>query len=250
LIIEDGELAVINQHGRAELSPIDHPVRVGHETMAIDDNELARVLANGSIVALNGDGAAWRLVQVTADNTTVYAYFRELPKEDNFAPEIAAYKLDRMLGLGMVPVTVRREVDGKQGTLQFVPADTMTERERVTDGEGWGTPCPLGKQVQAMYVFDALIGNPVRTPSSMLYSPDDWLLILVDHEHSFGTGIDRPQYQKEIELVIGDQWRTSLHEVESDILRAELGDVLDERRLEALSDRRDRLIKHSMGAQH
>ncbi len=242
LVIEGGKLAVINQHGKADLEPIDHPVRVGHESMAIDDNELASILTNGSIVELDGDAAAWRLVQVTAGDTSVSAYFRELPKEDHFMPELAAYKLDRMLVLGMVPVTVRRAINEQQGTLQFVPPETMTERERVADGVRRSAPCPLGKQVQAMYVFDALIGNPARTPSSMLYSPEDWLLMLVDHENSFGVETDRPAYLKEIELAIGDQWRTVLLELDDEVLRANLGDVLDEQRMAALSKRRDAMI--------
>jgi len=245
LVIEGGKLGVINQHGRADLWPIDHPVRVGHESMAIDDNELASILTNGSIVELNGDAAAWKLVQVTTGETTVSAYFRELPKEGHFVPELAAYKLDRMLELGMVPVTVRREIGEHQGTLQFVPADTMTERERVADGEGGITPCPRGKQVQAMHIFDVLIGNGARTPSSMLYSPEDWLLMLVDHENSFGMETDRPAYLKEIELAIGDQWRTGLLELNDEVLRANLGEVLDEHRLAALSKRRDAVITGS-----
>ena len=248
LIIEDGQLAVVNQHGKSELLPIDHPVRVGHESMAIDDNALADVLANGNIVELNGDAAAWGLVQVTAGKTSLSAYFSELLHAEHFVPEVAAYKLDRMLGLGMVPVTVRREIDGRQGTLQFVPAGTMTERERVAGGAAWGTPCPLGKQIRAMYVFDALIGNPARTPSSMLYSPDDWLLMLIEHENSFGVETDRPAYLKEIELAVGDQWRATLTDLDDEVLREELGDVLDERRLEELGERRDALIKTSMGA--
>ena len=245
LVIEGGKLTVINQHDRTDLWPIDHPVRVGHESMAIDDDKLASILANGSVVELNGDAAAWRLVQVTAGEKIVSAYFRELAIEDHFIPELAAFKLDRMLGLGMVPVTVRRQIDGQQGTLQFVPADTMTERERVADGVGRVTPCPLGKQVRAMYVFDALIGNPARTPSTMLFSPDDWLLMLVDHESSFGVETDRPAYVKEIELAIGEQWRMALLEIDDETLRTNLGDVLDKRRLAALSKRRDAMITDS-----
>ncbi len=93
-----------------------------------------------------------------------------------------------------------------------------------------------------MYVFDALIGNPARTPSSMLYSPEDWLLMLVDHENSFGIETDRPAYLKEIELAIGDQWRTVLLKLDDEVLRANLAEVLDEQRMAALSKRRDAMI--------
>ena len=34
--------------------------------------------------------------------------------------ELAAYRLDRHLGLGIVPVTVARELDGHKAALQFI----------------------------------------------------------------------------------------------------------------------------------
>jgi hypothetical protein len=246
LIIEAGELTVVNEDGKTGFLPIAHPMRVGHESMAIDDEALANLLAHGNVVELNTDGVARRLVRVSSDEITVYAYFSELPREAGFVPELAAYRFDRMLRLGMVPVTVRREIGGQPGTLQFVPAETMTERERVADEEGGRAPCSLERQMGAMYVFDALIHNPARTPSSMLYSRDDWLLMLVDHENSFSPEKGRPAYLREIELAMGDQWRMTLLELDNKVLRAKLGDVLDEHRLAALSDRRDALVKDSL----
>ena len=43
----------------------------------------------------------------------------ELEFQDSWRTEIAAYELDKMLGLGMVPATVERTFDGKKGSLQF-----------------------------------------------------------------------------------------------------------------------------------
>jgi len=246
LIIENGELSVVNEDGDKDLWPITHPTRVGHESMAIDDDALADILANGSVVEMSTNGARWKLVEVTSADKTVFAYFNESPQESGFLPELAAYKLDRMLQLGMVPVTVQREIDGRPGTLQFVPAETMTERERVADREGDRASCSLGKQIGAMFVFDALIHNPSRTPSSMLYSPDDWLLMLVEHENSFGADAGRPAYLSDFELAIGDQWRAALSELTNEMLSAELGGLLDERRLTALAKRRDELIENSI----
>lgn len=242
LIIDGGKLTVVNQNGEADLVPISHPARVGHEPIAITDEELANILANGNVVESDTSGPAWKLVQVSTEELTLSAFFRELQQEKQFVPELAAYRLDRMLGLGMVPVTVRREIDGLKGTLQFVPAGVMTERERVADGVGLITPCSVDKQMDAMYVFDSLIHNPARTPSSMLYSPEDWLLLLIDHESSFSVKNDRPTYLKNIELTIGNQWRAALLEIDDETLRKNLGDVLDERRLAALSIRRDAMI--------
>jgi hypothetical protein len=79
----------------------------------------------------------------------------------------------------------------------------------------------------------------------MLYSPDNWQLMLVNHENSFSTRKDRPTYLDNIKLTIGDMWRTALIELTDEKLRMNLGDVLDKRRLAALAKRRDALIKDS-----
>jgi hypothetical protein len=245
LIIEDDALSVVNENGETDLSPIVPPRRVGYISGQIDDEALASILTNGTIIDSKTDAATWKLVRVEAGDQTVLAYFNALPREKGFVPELAAYRLDRMLGLDMVPVTVRREIAGQQGTLQFVPAATLSERERVADGKGDVAPCSLERQRRAMYVYDALIHNPARTPLSMLYSPDNWQLMLVNHENSFSIKNDRPTYLKNIELTIGDQWRTALLEMDDEKLRTSLVDVLDKRRLAALANRRDALIENS-----
>jgi len=245
LIIEGDTLSVVSENGVKGLSPIVPPRRVGYRSRTIDDDALVSILTNGTIVDSNTNDSAWKLVRVSADDKIVYAYFNALPRESGFMPELAAYRLDRMLGLDMVPVTVHREIAGRPGTLQYVPAETLSERERVVDGNRGSASCSLGKQWSAMYVYDALIHNPARTPLSMLYSQDDRQLMLVNHEKSFSTKKDRPAYLKNIELTIGDQWQTALLELDDEKLRKNLGDVLDKRRLAALAKRRDALIEDS-----
>jgi len=249
LIIEGDKLSVVNQDGESDSVPIEHPLRVGHESLALTDDDMAGILESGEITATKVDRTAWMLVQVSAGDTTVSAYFSQLPQQEGFVPELAAYKLDRLLGLGMVPVTVRREVNGHQGILQFVPTDTMTERDRVAAGAGKSAPCALDRQWRAMYIFDTLIRNRARTPSSMLYSPDDWYLMLVDHGDAFDAETDWPSYLREVDLAIGEQWRIALLELDNDVLQEELGGVLDEQRLAALVQRRDALIRISIGTQ-
>ena len=243
LIIEGDTLRVNNEDGRKDLSPIEHPLRVGHESLAISDAAMADILANGTIADSDSGGAKWRIVTVTKGQQTVSAYFRELQgAEEGPIPELAAYKLDRLLGLGMIPATVRREIGGQQGILQFIPPDAITERHRVASGRGKEMYCSRTKQMAVMYVFDALINNQGRTPSSMLYSPDDWLLLLIDHGSAFGTNPAYPEYLEDIELTVGDQWRMALGRLDDDVLRTELGDVLHEDQLAALARRRDSLL--------
>jgi len=245
LILEKDMVAVVNQDGTDGLSPIAHPKGVGNEWDLIDDKMLESILGNGTIINAKTDNKTWQLLQIAAFDKTVYAYFNAIPAEKGFIPEIAAYRLDRMLGLYMVPVTVRREIAGQQGTLQFVPESTINELGRETEGKGLKAICSMAKQWGAMYVYDTLIHNPERTPLSMLYDTGDWLLMLVNHGDSFGRQVGRPAYLKGIELNIGNEWRTALRGLDDEKLRANLGDVLDQDRLAALARRRDALIRSS-----
>jgi hypothetical protein len=243
LVIEGDALSVVNEDGRNDLSPIDHPLRVGHESLAISDAEMADILANGTIADPNGGGATWKIVTVTKGEHTVSAYFRELKgAEEGDIPELAAYRLDRLLGLDMIPATVRRVIGDRKGIMQFIPEDAITELHRVASGRGKEMYCSREKQIAVMHVFDALINNQGRTPLSMLYSPDDWLLLLIGHDTSFSTEVGRPDYLRDIELTVGHQWRAALAKLDDDTLRTALGGVLDDARLAALARRRDALI--------
>jgi len=242
LIIEGDRLSVVNEDGTTGLSPVNHPIRVAHESIPLDDDKLAVVLASGSLVELSvEEGETRQLMEVTHEGLTVIAQFRE-SESDRSAPELAAYRLDRMLGLGMVPVAVRREVHGQSGTLQLLPADRISEVELAGISGRIDAPCALDKQAATMRVFDALIANPGRDPATMLYDEDDLLLILVNHDDAFQTGTVWPGHSSAAEFAINDEWRRALRGLDDDSLRAELGEVLDERQLKALMQRRDALV--------
>ena len=245
LIIEDDDLSIVGERGETSLSLRAPPRRVGYDSDTLDDDALEDILANGVIVESILNGALWQSVKVEAGDQSVLANFSPLPQEDGFAPELAAYRLDRMLGLDMVPVTVFREVAGRPGTLQIAPVNAISERDRLA-GAKWAPPvCSLEKQWGAMYVFDALILNTGRTPLSMLYYPWELQLALVGHEQSFSNGRGRPDYLEDRELPIGDEWRNALLELKDGKLREQLGDVLDKRRIKALAKRRDALLDDS-----
>ena len=150
-----------------------------------------------------------------------------------------------MLGLGMVPVTIRREIDGQDGTLQLVPAGAVSEAELVGIKHEIAAPCSFAKQAATMRIFDALISNPARTPSTMLYQPNDILLILVNHAESFGARAAWPGHSPYAGLTIGAEWKAALSRLDDATLRTELGDVLSEQQLAGLGQRRDALLTNS-----
>ena len=98
------------------------------------------------------------MVRLGDGKHTIDAIFNKSKNRGVF-PGVAAYRLDRLLELDMVPVTVRRDINGRDGSLQFMPTNSIDEAERSATGQGGGAWCSISDQWPAMYVFDALIYN-------------------------------------------------------------------------------------------
>ena len=242
LILEGGELRVTNQAGGESYAPIAHPRSVGSRAGNLAADELQALLETGEILSRGKDRETGRmLVQVADDTHTVSALFNKR-RGKGFYPDIAAYRLDRLLGLDMVPVTALRTVDGVAGSLQFFPEKSSNEAQRSSSGHGNSAPCALPRQWEAMYVFDVLIYNEGRNLQRMLYDPSRWNLILVEHERAFKSAKGRPPHLASAPVNVSAGWREALTELTDTVLAEQFSDVLDKRRLKALATRRDQLL--------
>ena len=243
LLIEGEQVAVVSQDSAEMMTPIDRPRRVGARPGDdLSAAEIEALLSSGNVSDVETDRYGRRIVSVTDGSNTVQALFAEREGRGFFA-DVAAYRLDRLLQLDMVPVAVIRTVGGAEGSLQFLPDNWMDEEQRAQTGRGGSAQCPLDEQWTAIYAFDTLIYNEGRTLQRMLYSPDIWQLILVGHDRAFSTRKGRPAHLVPIDIRIGSGWRAALQSIDAEILQAELGDVLDKRRQRALLRRRDELLE-------
>jgi hypothetical protein len=116
------------------------------------------------------------------DGVVRHACFKKIDvkENDSWRSEIAAYELDKLLGLGMVPPTVERKIGGSKGCLQlWVAGDTMEAFEgELPDIEKWRD------QVSVMWLFDDLIANCDRHLNNAIVSPEQ-RLILIDNSKTF-----------------------------------------------------------------
>jgi hypothetical protein len=121
-------------------------------------------------------------VTLERDGVVRHACFKKIDakQHDSWRAEIAAYELDKLLGLGMVPPTVERTIGGRKGSLQlWVGGTTMEAYEGdLPDIEGWRD------QVSLMWLFDDLIANCDRHLNNGIVSPNQ-RLILIDNSRTF-----------------------------------------------------------------
>jgi hypothetical protein len=100
---------------------------------------------------------------------------------ESYKAEIAAYKLDRLLKLNMVPPIVERNMNGKNGAAVYW----------VENVRGWSVEKPpqgpepsWSLQLTRMKMFDLLIANIDRNQGNLIYD-SDWHLFLIDHSRAF-----------------------------------------------------------------
>lgn len=207
----------------------------------IDDAGVLAALSAGEITVAAPRGPNEWSVSASHAGTRVPAVF-QVRDAASARREVAAYRLDRRLGLGLVPVTVLREHQGQQGVLQARPSRWLTQAEvqaRSMQRGGW---CDAGRQFQLVYAFDTLIGNDRRTPDALLYDADDWTVFVTSHERAFGASNALPSYLAARPPQPGAELRRRIAALDSEGLATLFGDLVDERQRRAILQRRDRLL--------
>lgn len=241
LVIDESGLSVANQDGETRVAPMPHPRNVGTRPQGrLTHEQLENLLANGDIVVSRQDELGRTILSVSDGVATIEAVFASR-KGREFYPEVAAYRLDRLIDLEMVPVAVVREVDGKHGSLQFLPKNWINEAQRQQEGSGGGAWCPLPEQWNAMTVWDVLTYNEGRNVSNVLYGLDFWQLMLVGHDNAFSTRKGIAPRFKAVPYEVGQGWRNALGGLSEEALTEAMGDVLDDKRIRALAARAAKL---------
>src|SRR5881396_2361363 len=128
--------------------------------------------------------AAFKTIDEKKSGVTQLDRGVEIEFQDSWRTEVAAYELDKLIGLGMVPATIERTVDGKRGSLQFWVTAKMDEGERVKKKLSAPNPIMWNQQVAKMRLWDNLIYNTDRNLGNVLIT-DSWQIRLIDNSRTF-----------------------------------------------------------------
>ena len=262
LLDQTGTLAALYA-GESGPTPIEfEPRRVGPRPGLLTDGQLEEILSRGEIVSVEevGEGVTKpKKVKIRQGEIEVEALFktestpidasrrsqknRLINLSDRWEHEVAAYRLDRLIGLRLVPVSVEREIGGQRGSLQLWIDGLINELKREQESipaAGW---CSLSEQWPLMFVFDALIYNEDRTKQNITYTRDDWMLYLIDHSRAFRTSSGRPADLRKVDLKLSELLAARLQTLDSANLNTALGGLLERSQIQALLKRRDEILR-------
>jgi hypothetical protein len=164
----------------------------------------------------------------------------ELNFQDSWQLEVAAYAVDRTIGLKLVPATIERHYNGKVGSLQwwvqsrFSEEDRRKQKAEPPDRETWD------RVWLKMFLFDQLIANVDRHMKNILIT-GDWDLRLIDHSRSFRSTRDLKDPKRltrfSRELIEG------MKTLEYQDMRKKVGKYLMDDQIKAMLFRRDLILK-------
>ncbi|UCC39890.1 MAG: hypothetical protein JSV96_00035, partial [Candidatus Aminicenantes bacterium] len=105
---------------------------------------------------------------------------------DNWKCEVAAYRLDKLLELNMVPPTVEKRFRGDRGSCMLMLENIITLRTK--QAKKIKPPSyriePLNRGTYLQRAWDNLLANVDRNIGDILFTKD-WRMIFVDHSRSF-----------------------------------------------------------------
>lgn len=161
---------------------------------------------------------------------------------DRYVYEVVSYKIDRLIGQFLVPPTILRVIDGKEGAIQLWVENIFTENTRLDRKLEYTGMCPMKGNLRMRLIFDTLIYNVDRNNGNILWD-QDYFITLIDHSQSFGTSVKQPKLYRKSKIKLSSMYKEKLNALTEEILIGEVGDFLHPKQIEAILKRKEYLLK-------
>jgi len=159
---------------------------------------------------------------------------------DSYKHEIAAYELDKLIGLDLVPPTVERTFGGRKGSLQLWVEGAMTEAERKKRKISPPDPQAWNEQMYKVRLLHQLTDNTDFRNINNVLSDPSFRVYAVDCSRGFTIYED---LRAEKELVrFPRSVLEALKALDRPALDAKLGRWLNGPQIDGLLKRRDKIL--------
>lgn len=167
----------------------------------------------------------------------------EIGLRDNWRSNVAAYRLDRLLGLRMVPVTVERRDELREASFTWWVDDLLVDgksrlKTKVAspEAETWN------RQMDAVRIFDQLIHNVDRNAGTLLVDKQ-WRVWMIGHSRAF-KGVEKLKSPRSLGARCPRGLLAGLRRLDKLTIERAMVGLLDGRQIDGLLARRDAIVSY------
>lgn len=171
----------------------------------------------------------------------------ELNFKDSYKYNIAAYRLDRLMNLNMIPVSVERRVAGHSGSMtwwvdnvQMMELNRFEKNITPPDQDAWND------QMYQARIFNELVYNTDANLGNILIT-HDWRIWLIDFSRGFRTHKKLRAPENLQNCVIDPRFLSGMKGLTEDGLKKAMKDLLTGSEISGLLARRDVIVEHFNG---
>ncbi len=161
---------------------------------------------------------------------------------DSWRFNIAVYKIDRLLGLNLVPVSVPRSWRSRRSAFTWWADDVlMDEEQRMKKNAAPPNVACWNDQLRLVRVLDQLIDNSDRNLGNLLIT-NNWRLWAIDHTRAFRYS----ETPRNVLILVAID-RTVLRRLEAldfPTLKREIGEYVTDADIRSILSRRDGIVAH------
>ncbi len=165
----------------------------------------------------------------------------ELIFRDSYKYNIAAYRLDKLLGTNMIPPYVERSYEGTKGSFSWWVNDVQMDEEtrqkkksQSPDATSWN------RQMHVVNVFNQLIYNTDLNMTNLLIDKD-WNIWMIDFSRSFRSNSNI--LDSKVLMQCDRDLLAKMKQLDAATLKKELGGYVEPMGITGLLARRDKIVK-------
>ena len=219
--------------------------------------QTAKVTGQEQMISRQAVTRPWR-IELERDGITNHALWKDCKGkmggfEESWKWEIAAYRLDKYLGLNMIPPTVEKRFRGKRGSCMLWVYDCF-DLDHMVENKIRVPAKKIIRWNRAHYLqraFDNLIANVDRTQRNYQVSKD-WCMFLIDHSRSFRTSkkyvknlIFDENFRQSPDFIMKELPRAFVEKLKSlnfELMKEIVGEYLSDKEIKCTLLRRDLIL--------